>query len=85
MRSLFYVIDRCKLKSFEKWDRCRSDPHPEEEDNYERDAKFYTERDFRACARKGKKDFLKFWSEWRQYLRANNEQPTTNSARCAKT
>ena len=60
MRSLFYVVDRCKLKSFEKWDRYRPDPHPEEQDDYDRDAKFYTERDFRACAREGKKDFLKF-------------------------
>jgi hypothetical protein len=30
MRSLFYVVDRCKLKSFERWDRCRPDPHPED-------------------------------------------------------
>ena len=24
MRSLFYVVDRCKVKSFERWDRCRT-------------------------------------------------------------
>ncbi|GAB7331703.1 hypothetical protein MBLNU13_g03684t1 [Cladosporium sp. NU13] len=60
MRSLFYVVDRCKVQSFEKWDHCRPDPHPEDQEDYDRDAKFYTERDFRACAREGKKDFYKF-------------------------
>lgn len=60
MRSLFYVVNRCKVQSFEKWDHCRPDPHPEDQEDYDRDAKFYTERDFRACAREGKKDFYKF-------------------------
>ena len=60
MRSLFYVVDRCKIQSFEKWDRCRPDPDPEEKLDYDRDAKFYTERDFRACEREGKKDFFKY-------------------------
>jgi hypothetical protein len=60
MRSLFYVVDRCKFQSFTQWDSGRPDPHPEEQEDYDKDAKFYTERDVRACAREGKKDFYKF-------------------------
>lgn len=60
MRSLFYVGDRCKLQSYEQWDKHRPDPHPREETSYDRNAKFYTERDYRVCRREGMKKARKF-------------------------
>lgn len=59
MRSLFFVSDRRTLQTFKEWDSSRPDPQPEMKD-YDRDEKFYTERDVRACMREGKKDFYRF-------------------------
>lgn len=60
MRSLFYVVDRCQIQSFEQWDHCRPDPHPEET-AYDRDAELHTERDFRAYARECDQDLYRFF------------------------
>lgn len=58
MRSLFYVVDRCQLAPYPEWDRRRPDPEPNAKWEYDRDAKFYTERDFRASFRDGEKHYL---------------------------
>jgi len=58
VRSLFYIGDRCKLQDYETWDKERPDPQPRERSDYDDDAKFYTERDFRVCIREGRKDAM---------------------------
>lgn len=76
MRSLFYVIDRCRSKDYDIWDNNRPDPRPWEEDDWDRTAKSYTDRDFRMFAREGRKSWQMTQERKASVPEIDAEQPT---------